>query len=145
MLSLREVDVAGDTVPGLAIVVAFVMVVASIMVLVLYVHHIGQSLRVSALIELVGGKTRTPDGCRVSHRLDQDAPRDERRRPARRAVRGGTSIDRDALVELARQADCALEVVPALGEFVPAGAPLVRVTGSPSALDRRRSPPAPST
>ena len=59
VLSLREVDVAGDTVPGLAIVVAFVMVVASIMVLVLYVHHIGQSLRVSSLIELVGGKTRS--------------------------------------------------------------------------------------
>ena len=136
VLSLREVDVAGDRVPGLAIVVAFVMVVASIMVLVLYVHHIGQSLRVSSLIELVGGKTRSLMDAEFP-RSDRDAPRDGNDADLL-AGRSGVVrlIDRDALVELARQADCALEVVPALGEFVPAGAPLVRVTGSPRALDR---------
>ena len=37
---------------------AFLLVLASIAVLVIYVHHIGQSLRVSALIELVGKETR---------------------------------------------------------------------------------------
>ena len=34
------------------------LVVVSIAVLVMYVHHIGRSLRVSALIELVGRDTR---------------------------------------------------------------------------------------
>ena len=33
-------------------------VIVSIVVLVLYVHHIGQSLRVASLIELVGDRTR---------------------------------------------------------------------------------------
>ena len=46
-------------VPGIAVVTAFVLVLLSIAVLVVYVHHIGQALRVSALIELVGDETRT--------------------------------------------------------------------------------------
>src|SRR3954467_5386260 len=62
MLAMRDVS-PGDgsdsgTVPGLAVVVAFLLVLISIAVLVLYVHHIGRSLRVSALIELVGKDTR---------------------------------------------------------------------------------------
>ena len=59
MLALREVHTDGEgIVPGLAVVIAFVLVVISIMVLVWYVNHIGRALRVSALIELVGNDTR---------------------------------------------------------------------------------------
>ena len=59
MLAMREVQFDGDgQVPGVAIVVAYVLVLTSIAMLVLYVHHIGRSLRVSALIELVGSDTR---------------------------------------------------------------------------------------
>ena len=59
MLALREVQTEGEgSVPGVAVIVAFVLVVVSIMVLVWYVNHIGRSLRVSALIELVGKDTR---------------------------------------------------------------------------------------
>ena len=61
ILALREVTNEGDgtgQVPGVAIVVAFVLVLVSIAVLVGYVHHIGRALRVSALIELVGRDTR---------------------------------------------------------------------------------------
>ena len=59
MLTLREVRFAASaTVPGLSIGVAYVLVVISVVVLVLYIHHIGRSLRVSALIELVGSDTR---------------------------------------------------------------------------------------
>src|SRR5918995_1669959 len=90
MFTLREVQFEGDgQVPGVAIAVAYVLVLSSIAMLVLYVHHIGRSLRVSALIELV--------------------------------VAG----------------DCLLHVVPALGEFAPAGAPLVRIEGPNETLDRQ--------
>ena len=63
MLAMRDVVVTGGTngqgqVPGLAVVFTFLLVVVSIAVLVIYVHHIGRSLRVSALIELVGKDTR---------------------------------------------------------------------------------------
>src|SRR5918995_4288115 len=61
ILALRDVTNHGDgtgNVPGIAVVVAYVLVVVSIAVLVMYVHHIGRALRVSALIELVGRDTR---------------------------------------------------------------------------------------
>ena len=61
ILTVREVTNAGDGtghVPGVAVVTSFVLVFLSIVVLVLYVHHIGRALRVSALIELVGRDTR---------------------------------------------------------------------------------------
>ena len=40
-------------------------------------------------------------------------------------------IDHTPLVDLARKADVELDVLPALGDFVPAGAPLVRIKGQP--------------
>ena len=59
MLALREVSLDGDgQVPGVAIVTAYVLVLVSIAMLVIYVNHIGRSLRVSSLIELVGDDVR---------------------------------------------------------------------------------------
>ena len=61
VLTIREVVDRGDgtgQVPGIAVATSYLLVLASIAVLVIYVHHIGQSLRVSALIELVGDDTR---------------------------------------------------------------------------------------
>jgi hypothetical protein len=129
MLAMREVAFEPTIkVPGVAIVVAYLLVFVSIVVLVMYVHHIGQSLRVSALIELVGNDTR--------RLLDRRYP-DEGTVPptdAARVVRAPSSgvvtrVSFDHLVDVAAQADCVLEVVPGLGEFVPAGAPLCRVHG----------------
>lgn len=134
MLALREVRFGnGGTVPGLAVVVAFVLVVISIVVLVLYVHHIGRSLRVSALIELVGKDTR--------RLLDEVYPdHGPAAAPASNtvaALRSGvvTTIGHDTLVGIARRAGCVLELRPALGEFVPAGAPLFEVHGTAEDLD----------
>ena len=61
VLTIREVLDRGDgtgRVPGIAVATSYLLVLASIAALVIYVHHIGQSLRVSALIELVGDDTR---------------------------------------------------------------------------------------
>ena len=60
IVALREVTNNGDGsghVPGVAVLTSFLLVLVSIAVLVIYVQHIGQSLRVSALIELVGKDT----------------------------------------------------------------------------------------
>jgi uncharacterized membrane protein len=136
MLALREVQFDGDgQVPGIAIAVGYVLVLTSIAMLVIYVHHIGRSLRVSALIELVGSDTR--------HLLDElypdvlvgDKP-DEREIPA---PRSGVliAVDRQRLVDIATAAGCIIHVVPALGSYVPAGAPLIRIEGDPHRLDRQ--------
>jgi uncharacterized membrane protein len=140
MLALREVTNNGDgtgKVPGIAVLAAFVLVLASIAVLVIYVQHIGQALRVSALIELVGDDTRKLLD-RVYPNRGEPLPTAPRGAPSIvRARESGvvTTIGTEKLVEEAAGADCMLELVPALGEFVPADAPLFRVHGSPRALD----------
>jgi len=89
---------------------------------------------VSALIELVGSKTR--------RLLDGQYPRHATFAPGRHKdlvitapVSGVVcEVRHDKLVKAARRADCSLVKVPALGEFVPAGAPMFKVTGSRATL-----------
>ncbi len=136
MVALREVSFeGGGQVPGLAILVSYVLVIISIVVLVIYVHHIGQSLRVASLIELVGSDTR--------RLLDEQYPEGDRSVSAEddrviAAPRSGviSHIGHDTLVELARDAGCRLVLRPALGEFVPSGAALFDIEGDPARLDR---------
>jgi uncharacterized membrane protein len=131
MLALSQVNTAegAEFVPGVAIVVAFILIIVSIMVLVLYVNHIGRKLRAASLIEAVSEQIRT--------KLDELYP--ERLAQMHEssgvlcAPRSGVliHIDHAHLVDLARRADVELHVLPALGDFVPAGAPLVRSKGQP--------------
>lgn len=136
MLTLREVQTSGGgVVPGLAVLVAFLLVVLSIMVLVWYVNHIGRKLRVSALIELVGADSR-----KLLDALYPDAGPPRRfERPTICAPRSGviTQVDYPALVRIAAAGDCVLELKPIIGEFVPAGAPLLEIEGSPERLDEQ--------
>ena len=137
MLAMREVQFAGggeeDSVPGIAILVAFLLVIAAIIVLVSYVHHLGQSLRVAALIELVGKDIRSL--------VDKNYP--DKGTPVRAepgvvlAAESGVvfHVDHERLVELGRRADCLLELVPTLGDFVPAGAALVRIVPADAPVD----------
>ena len=134
MLALREVQTEGDgVVPGLAVVVAFVLVVVSIMVLVWYVDHIGRALRVSALIELVGEDTRKLiDKLHEDHRPATNADPSIVSAPHSGVV---TRVDHDALVRVAQDANCVLKLRPSLGEFVPAGAPLLEICEQTGRLD----------
>ena len=142
VLTIREVVDRGDgtgRVPGVAVATSYVLVLASIAALVIYVHHIGQSLRVSALIELVGHDTRKlvdrryPDiGSPVP--LDPRAPRIV----AARESGVVTMISTSALAAEAQRSDCVLELVPSLGAFVPAGGPLFVVHGDPKDLNENR-------
>ena len=142
VLTLREVVDRGDgtgTVPGVAVATSFVLVLVSIAALVIYVHHIGQSLRVSALIELVGDDTRKLIDRRYPDMgpplpVDGEAPHVV---PARDSG-VVTMIGTEALIAEAERADCVLELVPAHGAFVPAGGPLFIVHGSAVDLDENR-------
>ncbi len=142
VLTIREVLDRGDgtgQVPGIAVAMAYLLVLASIAALVIYVHHIGQSLRVSALIELVGDDTRKlldrlyPDAGPPPP-VDPDAPRVV----AARDSGVVTMIGAHALVAEAKRADCVLELVPAIGAFVPAGGALFIVHSSSEGLNENR-------
>ncbi|MGB6059252.1 MAG: DUF2254 domain-containing protein [Microthrixaceae bacterium] len=138
MLAMREIDLdGGGQVPGLAILVAFAMVLVSIAVLVIYVHHIGQALRVASLIELVGKDTRAL----LEQYYPEDQSRTDRQDPNLiGAAKSGvvSHIAHGAIVRLARDANTCVTLVPALGEFVPAGATLSEVDPGGSELDHDR-------
>src|SRR3954464_783967 len=122
VLTLREIRGSDTgTVPGASMVLSYVLMLASIVVLILFVHHAGQGLRVAGLIDLVGDRSRE-----LIVREHGEVP----------ALTGGAAgivaaepgnlirVDRRALVAAARQVDCVLELVPVVGDFVVGGAPL---------------------
>jgi uncharacterized membrane protein len=148
MLVMREVRAPGGEdgdgyVPGLAIVVAYVLIIVSIMVLVSYVHHIGNSLRVASLIEAVGSQSREmlaelfPEGRRPAEppvRLPSEAPTQ-----VVAASEPGVvfKVDTRELVEHALAAGGVLVLVPQVGDFVPQGATVVELYAAERRLDER--------
>lgn len=135
MLSMREVQVSEDdpVVPGLSVVVTFGLVIVDIVVLVIYIHHIGRALRVSALIELVGTSTRS-----LTDEIYPDAFKGEPHEADPHIILSKKSgvlsmIGHEQVVEAAVDADVVITLIPALGQFVPAGAPLARVEGATAA------------
>jgi uncharacterized membrane protein len=129
----------GPELPGLSILSAEVLMLASVIALILYVHQAGQSMRVSGLIDLVGDQTR---GIVNATYPEPDSPladvagEDVIASPGPGAV---YRIEYGELVEEARRADVALELIPAMGDFVASGAPLMRVHGAGGPrLDRKK-------
>jgi uncharacterized membrane protein len=136
MLAMREVRsfTQKGSVPGLTVMVSFGLVLVSIIVLVAYVHHIGNALKVDTIIESIGDETRG-----LLDRLYPPAlavARDE----GVLAQRPGIifRIDEEEIVSVARDADVTLEMTAGVGRFVPEGAPIFTVTGDAARLDRRR-------
>jgi uncharacterized membrane protein len=128
MTVLREVNSKGSgagSVPGLAVLVDYALLLGAVITLVMFVHHAGQSIRAGGLIGLVGDETR-----KEIERAYQAPPVAED--PAViAAARPGVLVKMHprALVAIAADADCVLELVPMMGEFVPLGAPLLRIHG----------------
>jgi uncharacterized membrane protein len=137
MFAMREVRSFGQegSVPGVSIVVSYVLVFVSVVVLVAYVHHIGNSLKVDSIIQSVGEETRT-----LLDRLYGEHVTPERRDSAPRTIAADAPgmifrVDRQALVEAAQRADVTLTLLRRVGAFVPEGAPLLRWEGDGRTLD----------
>src|ERR671927_308451 len=64
IVALHGVDDQKGTVPGLTVLITYVLAVASLAVLVLYVAHAGERLRASGLIDLVGDELHVQIGRR---------------------------------------------------------------------------------
>lgn len=134
MLSMRAVHTtsADGTVPGLAVVVAIALVFCCIGTLVWYLNHIAQSLRTAALVGWVAGDTIT-----TLDRVYPDHGSEPEVAPGLiPAPRSGVifKIGYDRLIRLAERADCRLDLLWTVGDFVPVGSPLVRVAGEPAGL-----------
>jgi uncharacterized membrane protein len=136
---MREVRHPTDSspngfVPGVAILVAFVLIIVSIMVLVSYVNHIGQSLRAASLIDSVGDDTRDL----ILELYPESVPRPSPRRelpaePAQVVIAPEPGVlfkvAEDELVAKAAKSDVTLRMIPRVGDFVPTGGSLFAVYG----------------
>ena len=133
LVAMREVDaVGGGTVPGLTLLVAYLLMLASIGMLFVHTHRTGNALRAAGLIDLVGDHLR--------EQLDNLYPGDPRQPDPPDVVYSREAglvidLDRPALVAAARKAGVVLELVPMMGDFVPAHSPLFHVQGDPGRLD----------
>jgi uncharacterized membrane protein len=133
---LRELNgksSGGGAVPGLAVVVDYGLILSAIVVLVLYVNHTAQSIRVGGLIGLVADATRDE-----IDRLYPAAPEPAEPNVVAASEYGIVNrVPHQMLVDIAEKADCVLELIPAMGDFVPRGGPLFRVEGSLSEQESR--------
>lgn len=135
-------SVRGDSevaafVPQLAVTGAFALVVGAVAQFVVYIHHITNSIRVVTIIGQVGQETRKlVDALAHDEGQNHGTELDD---PARVVTSSGhgtvTEVRREALVRRAQQASVVLEVVPAVGDFVATGMPLVAVHGQGGDLD----------
>ncbi len=130
-------------VPQLSVTVALGFVLASVVVFLAYIDHIVQSLRVSTIIATIARATRAL--------LERRFPADGDSTRARPLPTGKGSlisadqpgvvqqIDDGALVGLAEKHSVTICLLRSIGEFVPAGAPLLEIYGEdvPEAQDLR--------
>lgn len=131
----------GASVPSISITAAFVLVLLSIGFFVAYIHRISQSIRIGNLAESIADETDAAIADIYEHaEVAPDLP-EPSGTPIQtiEAVGRGVlaAMDRDSLVEVARQAGAVIRVLPALGDFVPSGAPVLAVYGHPVPEDAR--------
>ena len=129
----------GDSVPRLSAWLAAYSSVAAIGVFLYMIDNVGRSLRPISVLTAIGRVGHDVIEAVYPHRLTgaEDTtnavpamPADDCRRIVGN-VRTGVvlAFDPDGLAALARQADCLIEVVPQVGDFVAKGDPLFRLYG----------------
>ena len=145
LVALREVrggeEIEETFVPGVTITGAFGLAVLSVGTFIYYIHHVSQSIRVITIIRRIGEDT--------TEAIDRQFPESPLpdvagppASPTRRIIRSDkcgvlADLDVDELVKEAARADVVVEVVPAIGDFVPCGAPLLRVVGDGEVDEKR--------
>lgn len=139
LLVLREVRSAPDAfVPALAVWWAFVLLLASVAAFISYIDHMAHAMRVESVIGQVGDETRGairrcyPEPYGAADAIELPLPEVSAIVTAPDRPTIVQAVDEDGLQALAEAAGVALELVPAIGESVPANAPLIRVHGTGS-------------
>jgi uncharacterized membrane protein len=139
LLVLREVrsPTSGPSfVPAISVSVAYGLLITSVGSFVFYIHHMAQAIRAATVIRSVADETRAA----ISRIYPAGIPAEPAAAPPalpdrspdvvvtlERARGVVTSVDDAGLVTLARGAHAIVQLVPMVGDFVPAGAPLLHV------------------
>lgn len=118
---------AGNQVPSVTVASAYALLLVSLVSLVAYVHHAGQSLRVAGLIDLVGDNLHAE-----IHRLfpADGSPQTDAGTVTAPDAGVVVMVDEKGLIEQAQRVDGCIEMLVAVGDFVPRDAPLARCRGT---------------
>jgi uncharacterized membrane protein len=134
---VRSADTGIEFVPGFSIFVAFLLLIACVGAFVYYINHMAHAIRATSVIESITTETRQAidrlfpqvvgDGPEVAvpWRAADAAASDMVVAPAAGTL---VTIDEDSLVEVLRRSDTVAELVPMVGDFLPEGAPLFRIS-----------------
>ncbi|MGK2852256.1 MAG: DUF2254 domain-containing protein, partial [Candidatus Limnocylindrales bacterium] len=144
LLILREIrSPPNDTafVPAIAVTLVYVLLVASVAAFVFYIHHMAEAIRAANVLRSVGDETRDTIGRLYPGGIGEEPIRPVPTLPTRppeivvdreRGPGVIIAIDEEALVQLARDHSVTAELLHMVGDFVPTGAPLVRIWRKPS-------------
>src|SRR4051794_1559264 len=130
IVGLIGVDDQKGQVPGLTVLTTYVLAVASLAILVVYVSHAGQRLRATGWTALVGHHPHVEIAGPFPADGGPPVPPDAVRSPSAGVV---AEFDADRLVAAAAREGSVLELCARMGEFVPRDAPLLRVQGAEAA------------
>ncbi len=141
LVVLRDVrtPIDGDAgfVPGLSIWVAFALLLASVGAFIYYIDHMAHAIRASTVVRNIASETEAAIERLYPDPVELDATHEEGSgsRPATdelvSAAHAGVlvGIDEQRLLAQAGEGDRYLELIPPIGDFVPSGAPLLRLGG----------------
>lgn len=142
--SVRGTSETGAFVPALGVTAAFLLVLLSVGSFIAYIHHIANAIRIASIVDGIGGQTRKviddlfPDDEPAPVPAPPDGDPDHVVPAPRQGV--VVAVDRAGLVEAARHLGVIVTVLAPIGEFRPAGAPVLAVHGETAdRLDRRLS------
>jgi uncharacterized membrane protein len=124
----------GEFVPALGVFVAFALVLVSVAAFAHYISRMAQSIRVIRIVRRIADSTRASmDELYPAHRSQgeesppESPPLQVARVVTNRSAGVVASVDERELIELALSLDGVVEVIPKVGDFVPAGAALLRL------------------
>lgn len=123
-----------DEVPGISVSIAIVLVFTSIGIFIHYINHTAQAIRAASIIEAVASETRASIDRLYPRESPPPPPRPDLGAAAVTIVnkRGPgvlTGFDADQIVAAAATAGAIVVLRVGVGDFVPAGAPLLDLHG----------------
>ena len=137
--TIRGSDFGGGFVPAVSVTGAMVLSLASLVLLIYFIHHVSSSIQASHIIRVISEEAldaiqhQYPGGSGVT--TVDNAQLDEVRRRGSAAIAGEQggyiqSIDLDALLSMARTNDVVMELAVKPGDHVLQGDVLVHAWGS---------------
>ena len=118
-------------VPRIAVTGALVLVLASVGLFIFYIHHVANMIRVASIVASLGAESRDLLACRYPAGQRAAGPPPDLGPAARviAAPRPGVlvSVNEKALAALAERAGCVVVLAARIGDYLPEGAPLLRI------------------